>query len=107
MAQARTSSVPSTARRRKRKTTRQRKTWPNGRPMSLIEEGMEHINRSFRRWIKKYPGEYVVILGNRIIAHGNDLDEVSDRSIEKAGDKAMSTVLYFVPECIEDTAILL
>ena len=107
MAQTKTSSAQSVARRRTRGSAHRRKTWPDGRPMSLVEQTMDYINRNYARFIKRYPGEYIVALGNRVLAHGPDLDEVADRSIEKAGDKAMSTVLEFIPEDIEDSYTVL
>jgi len=73
--------------------------------MSLLEQSVDYINRNSMRLIKKYPGECVVALGNRIIAHGHDLSEVSDCAKRKAGEDIMSALLHFVPESVEDACV--
>ena len=75
--------------------------------MSIIEQSTDYLNRNYMRLIKKYPGEYVIVQGNRIIAHGTDLDEVDDEAIRKVGHKEEPLVLEFIPESIEDACISL
>ena len=90
------------ASRTKRSRTRRATTDNNGRQRPLIEQSDSYLARNYVRFIKKYPGEYVIALGNRVIAHGTELGEVQDCATAKAGDKAMSAILCFIPESLED-----
>ena len=102
MPQTKTSPKRTKTSRTKRSGNRRLTTSGNGRERPLGELSMDYLNLNFMKLLKRYPGEYVVALGNRIIAHGTDLDKVEERATEKAGDKAMSTVLSFIPEHTED-----
>ena len=102
MPQTKTPSKRTKSSRKKRSKPQRTTTDGNGRQPSLLEQTDSYVARNYLRFIKKYPGEYIVALGNRVIAHGTDIDDVEDRAIEKAGDKAMSAILDFIPESIED-----
>ena len=106
MPRTKAASKRTKASRTKRSRTRRPATDANGRQRPLGELSMDYLNLNFMKLLKRYPGEYVIALGNRIIAHGTDLEEVEDRATKKAGDQTMSTVLSFIPECMEDAYIL-
>ena len=106
MPRAKTPSKRAKSPRKKRSKMRQAETEFYGGPRPLVEVSMDYINLNFTELIKRYPGEFVVALGNRIIAHGADMDEATERASSKAGDKAMSAVISFVPECVADAAIV-
>ena len=91
---------------KKRARTRRSTADDNGRQPGLLEQSGIYVARNYMKFIKKYPGEYIVTLGNRVLAHGTDLDDVEERAIQKAGDDAMSAVLDFIPESIEDACLI-
>ena len=106
MAPAKTSGGQRASRPKKRKATKRPSARADGRQMSLLEQSVDYINRNGMRLIKKYPGECVIALGNRIIAHGYDLEEVSACAERKAGEDIMSALLHFVPESVEDACVI-
>jgi len=102
MPQTKTPARRAKASRTKRSRTRRAATGNNGRQRPLIEQSGSYLARNYMRFIKKYPGEYVIALGNRVIAHGTDIHEVRERAALKAGDENMSAILSFIPESLED-----
>ena len=102
MPRAKTPSKRAKPTRKKRSVTRPPEPESNGPERPLGEVSMDYLNLNFMKHLKRYPGEYVIALGNRIIAHGPDIHDVRERATQKAGDKAMSTVLSFIPERLED-----
>ncbi|MDP6505415.1 MAG: DUF5678 domain-containing protein [Planctomycetota bacterium] len=75
----------------------------------LARQSCDFLSRNFMKFVEKYPGEYVYALGNRVIAHGDDLDAVNDEALEKAGDRdrARGLVLQCIPETVEDAGMIL
>lgn len=106
MPRAKTPPKRAKASRTKRSRTRRSTTDGNGRERPLGELSMDYVNLNFMKLMKRYPGEYVIALGNRIISHGTDLHEVRLRAHEKAGDRVMSAVMSFIPETLEDACIV-
>jgi len=74
--------------------------------LALAQISSDFISRNYMRFVKKYPGEFVYALGNRVIAHGHELDEVADEARAKAGNEAI-LVLQFIPETVEDACMIL
>lgn len=78
---------------------------PTGLALSQISS--DFISRNYMRFVKKYPGEFVYALGNRVIAHGDDLGEVRAEALKKAGDRAGGLLLSMIPETVEDACMIL
>lgn len=106
MPQTKTPSRRKKSSRKKRPKARRSTIDDNGRQPSLLEQSGIYVARNYMKLIKKYPGEYIVTLGNRVLAHGTDFHEVNERGVQKAGDDAMSAVIDFIPESIEDACLV-
>ena len=74
---------------------------------ALAQQSSDFLSRNFVRFVGKYPGEYVYALGNRVIAHGDHLENVSAEALRKAGDRASGLVLQSIPETVEDACMIL
>ena len=109
-AKATTKKGKKTAASKVARTTRgqkqaRRAKGPTG--LALAQQSSDFISRNYMRFVKKYPGEYVYALGNRVIAHGDDLRAVSDEAQDRSGSRESGLVLVCVPETIEDAGMVL
>jgi hypothetical protein len=98
--QSKTKKSPAPTKKKASPRKPKRPKPPKG--MTLLQQSSDHLRRNFYRYIKRFPGEYVIVLGYRLIAHGYDLEEVSREADRKAGEDLTSALQDWIPESNED-----
>lgn len=70
----------------------------------LTMEAHEYLLKHSQKWSEKYPGKYIAVVGNELVAIGNNEIEVFKKAKEKYPDREVS--ITYVPR-EEETVTLL
>ena len=65
--------------------------------LKTVERDNEWLERNFENVQKEYPNRFVAVFGSRVIAVGEDSDDVV-KEVEGKGVDPATTLIQFIPE---------
>ena len=69
--------------------------------LNVLDAEMAWYESHKRRFLRRYPGEYLAIIGSRVLDHDHDFSALADRVFAKVGIRPV-----YMPQCVAEERVV-